>query len=87
MTALIASLPEWFTPGEVETVREVVGPPGIVAIGDAGAMVGFLEEVHDGPHLGRDTLRVTDPARRVLHHAAHGAAVERQQLPARDDGG
>jgi len=42
MTALIASLPEWFTPEEVETVREVVGPPAVVAIGDAGEIVGFL---------------------------------------------
>lgn len=42
MTALVASLPEWFTPEEVETVREVVGPPAVVAIGDAGAVVGFL---------------------------------------------
>jgi len=42
MTALIASLPEWFTPEEVETVRQVVGPPAVVAIGDTGEIVSFL---------------------------------------------
>lgn len=42
MTALIASLPEWFTPDEVETVRQVVGPPGVVALNDHGQLVGFV---------------------------------------------
>ena len=42
MTALIASLPEWFTHEEVETVRAVAGPPGVVALDETGRMVGFL---------------------------------------------
>ena len=42
MTALIASLPEWFTPDEVETVRAAVGPPGVVAVSQSGEIVGFL---------------------------------------------
>jgi ribosomal protein S18 acetylase RimI-like enzyme len=42
MTALIASLPEWFTPDEVETVRAVVGPPAVVAVSTTEEVVGFL---------------------------------------------
>jgi GNAT superfamily N-acetyltransferase len=42
MTALIASLTEWFSPAEVETVREVIGPPGVVAVDGAGTIIGFL---------------------------------------------
>jgi trans-aconitate methyltransferase/GNAT superfamily N-acetyltransferase len=42
MTALIASLTEWFSPDEVETVREVVGPPGVVAASSSGEIVAFL---------------------------------------------
>jgi ribosomal protein S18 acetylase RimI-like enzyme len=42
MAALIASLPEWFTAEEVETVRAVAGgPPGLVAV-EEGRVVGFL---------------------------------------------
>ena len=41
MTSLIAALPEWFTPDEVETVRQVVKPPGVVAVDSAGAVVGM----------------------------------------------
>ena len=41
MTALTASLPEWFTPEEVETVREVIGPPGVVAVDGEGRIVGM----------------------------------------------
>ncbi len=42
MTALIASLSEWFSPDEVGTVREVVGPPGVVATASSGEIVAFL---------------------------------------------
>lgn len=41
MTALIASLPEWFTPDEIETVRQVVGPPGVVAVADDSRVIGM----------------------------------------------
>ena len=43
MIALIASLPEWFTPDDLATAREVGGPPGVVAVDEAGAIVGLLE--------------------------------------------
>jgi ribosomal protein S18 acetylase RimI-like enzyme len=42
MIALVASLPEWFTPDELETVREVIGPPGVVAVDEADTIVGLL---------------------------------------------
>jgi len=43
MTALVASLPEWFTPEAVETVREAVpGMPAVVAANKTGEIVGFL---------------------------------------------
>jgi ribosomal protein S18 acetylase RimI-like enzyme len=42
MISLVASLPEWFTPDDLETVREVIGPPGVVAVDEAGGIVGLL---------------------------------------------
>jgi len=42
MIALVASLPEWFTPDDLETVREVIGPPGVVAVDGADTIVGLL---------------------------------------------
>lgn len=42
MIALVASLPEWFTPDDLETVREVIGPPGVVAVDKADTIVGLL---------------------------------------------
>ncbi len=41
MTALIASLPDWFSPEEVETVRKVVGPPGVMAVDGQGHIIGM----------------------------------------------
>ena len=43
LAALMEGLPEWFTAEAVETVRAVAGAlPGIAAVDEAGAVVGFV---------------------------------------------
>lgn len=41
MIALAASLPDWFTADDLETVQEVIGPPAVVAVDSHGRVIGM----------------------------------------------
>ena len=57
-----------------------------VLAGIGGELVGFLQQIDDRAHAGRQSIRVAGEPRGLLDHPGHRVAVERPQLLAPADG-